>query len=331
MVVVAMVLCGLVSLPSGKPDHRNGAEDLRCYLSIVERIRSGEGYYQAAYRELTSRGYPTGSTFNWRPPLLGWVFGQLPDLRFARAAAILLSLLTVWLWIGLSSREVSFGKVATGSFLLLGMPIYSFLPDIYLSHEYWAGALITLSIFSYAKKWRWLAVTAGLLALLIRELAFPFVAAMALLSVCERKFKESLIWAAGILAFFAMMAIHSVHIKEITALDNAYRYRDWLAFGGWTFILNTSRMHPYLFLLPSWLTAALVPMALLGLSGWKGPFGTRIGVTVGIYICLFLFIGQPFNRYWGVLYANLLLLGFLNLPEVSSNLYRSAVKPIKSG
>jgi hypothetical protein len=70
--VVGLIFLGLVSSASDIPNNSGEGEDLRCYRSIVDRIRSGEGYYKAAYSELLSRGYPTGSVFNWRTPLLGW-------------------------------------------------------------------------------------------------------------------------------------------------------------------------------------------------------------------------------------------------------------------
>ena len=329
VMVVGLIIFGLGSLTSDNPDKSGAGEDLRCYRSIVDRIRSGEGYYQAAYSELVSRGYPTGSIFNWRPPLLGWTFGHLPDLRIALAAAIFLSLFTLWLWVSVSSKELSFGKVAAGSLLLLGAPIYSFSPDIYLSHEFWAGALITLSIFSYAKGWRCIALMAGTLSLLTRELALPFVAVMSASSIHDRKYGEAFMWAAGITIFFIMMLLHSYSLKEFAQPDNIYAFEHWVTLGGWTFVLETTRMHPYLFLLPVWLTAVLVPLTLLGLSGWRGPLGSRIGLTVGIYIFIFLFVGQEFNRYWGVVYVNLLPLGLLFTLTVAINLYDSIINQVK--
>ena len=218
--VVGLILLGLVSFTSNDPDKGGRGEDLHCYRSIVDRIRSGEGYYQATYSELSARGYPTGSIFNWRPPLLGWTFGHLPDLRFAQATAIILSLFTIWLWVSISSKELSFRRVAAGALLLLGAPIYSFLPDIYLAHEFWAGSLITLSIFSYAKGWRCLALTAGILSLLTRELALPFVAVMSAFSIHERKYGEAFVWAAGIAIFFIMMLLHSFSLKEFAQPAN---------------------------------------------------------------------------------------------------------------
>jgi hypothetical protein len=120
-----------------------------------------------------------------------------------------------------------------------------------------------------------------------------------------------------------MMAIHSAFVKEVVPPDIIYSYTEWITLGGWPFVLRTASMHPYLFLLPAWVTAILVPLLLLGLSGWKGPLGSRIGLTVGIYIFLFLFVGQEFNRYWGVLYANLMLPGLLYFLAAGSDLSRS--------
>jgi hypothetical protein len=326
--VVGLIFLGLVSFTSDNPDKGGRGEDLRCYRSIVDRIRSGEGYYQATYSELSTRGYPTGSIFNWRPPLLGWTFGHLPDLRFAQAAAIFLTSFTIWLWVSISSKELSFRSVTAGALLLLGAPIYSFLPDIYLAHEFWAGSLITLSILSYAKGWRCLALTAGILSLLTRELALPFVAVMSAFSIHERKYGEAFMWAAGIAVFFIMMLLHSFSLKEFAQPGNIYAFKHWVTLGGWTYVLETTRMHPYLFLLPAWLTAVLAPLTLLGLSGWRGPLGSRIGLTVGIYILIFLFVGQEFNRYWGVIYVNLLPLGILFTPEAIHQIFRRAFTSI---
>jgi hypothetical protein len=324
--VAALILFGLYVFSADVPKIKKSGEDLRCYRCIIERVRTGEGYYQAAHSELTSRGYPTGSIFNWRPPLLGWAFGHLPDLRIAKTAAMFLSLFTIWLWVKLAGRELSFRKVASSSLLLLGAPIYSFLPDIYLAHEFWAGILISFSILTYVKGWRWLAYIAGILALLIRELSLPFIAIMLVLSLYDRKYRETFIWASGVAAFFVMMVIHFLHIKELAQPDNIFTFENWLTLGGWRFVLETASMHPYLFLMPAWFTAVLVPLTILGLSGWSGPLGTRIGMTVGIYVLLFLFIGQDFNRYWGVMYVNTFLLGVLYAPGAIYQLFRRVFK-----
>ena len=56
-------------------------EDLKCYRGIIYRIQQGEGYYQAAHAELSSRGYPTKSVFNWRLPFLGWLLWYISNRK----------------------------------------------------------------------------------------------------------------------------------------------------------------------------------------------------------------------------------------------------------
>jgi hypothetical protein len=172
------------------------------------------------------------------------------------------------------------------------------------------------------KGWRWIAFAAGILSLLIRELALPFILVMLMLSLHERKYKEAFIWTSGIALFIFMMVIHASHIKDYVQPDNVYAFTQWITLGGWKFVLETSSMHPYLFLAPDWFIAVVVPFTLLGLLGWKGPLVSRIGLTIGIYVLIFLFIGQHFNRYWGVLYVNLLPLGMLYMPEVIDELFK---------
>src|SRR5204863_6881445 len=49
------------------------------YNAEIQRMRSGEGYYEAAAAELRARGYPTASVFNWRTPLPMWLIAKLPE------------------------------------------------------------------------------------------------------------------------------------------------------------------------------------------------------------------------------------------------------------
>jgi hypothetical protein len=98
----------------------------------------------------------------------------------------------------------------------------------------------------------------------------------------------------------------------------------WVVFGGWPFVLSTARTHPYLFLAPSWVTAIVLPLAILGLSGWRGELGSRIALTVCIYIVAFLIVGLPYNQYWGFMYNFLLLLGLLSTGRSLRDLWQAA-------
>ena len=128
-----------------------GGEDLRCYYAIVERIHAGEGYYQATQKELQSRGYTTSSVFNWRMPFLAMLLGQLPTIELARLIAMLLSLLSLWLWIDVAMNRMSILRVAAGVIPIAGFTIYGFLGIIFFMHEYWAGLLISISL-SFLRK-----------------------------------------------------------------------------------------------------------------------------------------------------------------------------------
>ena len=176
-------------------------EDLKCYRGIIYRIQQGEGYYQAAHAELSSRGYPTKSVFNWRLPFLGWLLGHIPDARMSRAIPMLLSLFALWLWITLKIREWPIYKVAAGTILAAGFPIYTLLDDIYIIHELWAGILIFISLAAHGRGWKTISCVSGILAFFIRELALPFAAIMTVSSLVERRKQEALAWGMGIIAF----------------------------------------------------------------------------------------------------------------------------------
>lgn len=314
---------------SSNPEASGGGEDLNCYRRIVERVHGGQGYYEAAHQEL-SRLYPIQSVFNWRLPYLAWGMGWLPDLFWAQGLGILLSLGSIGLWLDLSRAFLPFSAAAAGAILLLGLPIYSFSQDLYLAHEFWAGTLITVSVLTHARGWRWASLGAALLALMIRELALLYVVVMLFLSIRDKKYRESAQWLVIIALFAGMMMIHAIHVQDYVG-GSVGSIQSWITFGGWKFVLETCSMHPYLFLLPAWLTAVLVPLAMIGLLGWTDTLGTRIGFTVLFYMITFLFIGQSFNRYWGVMYVNLLPLGLLFAPLGIRDLIRSALKQPERG
>ena len=324
--VILVIAYGLISSQpasvSGDNENTKG-EDLRNYRRIVERIHAGEGYYEAAGNELRSRGYPTRSVFNWRLPLLAWLMGHLPSIIVGKALAIILTLITMLIWISILQEELSFGQITGGSLLLLGPVILSLLPDVFLAHEFWAGAFITLSLVAYARGWRILSVGSGLMALFLRELTLPFIGVMLVLSYRERHRCETLAWIWGVVSFGIIVLFHWAKVSSLVT-DGNVSAGGWIAFGGWPFVLSTAQMHPYLILTPQWVTALLLPLFLVGLTGWRGPLGLRFALTVGAYILFYFFIGKPFNQYWGLMYTNILPLGLLYAPSSFRDLWRSA-------
>jgi hypothetical protein len=307
---------GLISYQSiveTDPTIKKG-EDLRCYRQIVERIHGGEEYYEAAGSELRSRGYPTRSVFNWRLPTLAWLLGHLPNLNAGKVLAITLAFTTLIVWVGALKKEGSFAQILVGTFFLLGPAIYGLLPEVFLAHEFWAGTCITLSLVAYARGWRIVAIAFGLFALFLRELTLPFICIMLVASYLEGRRLETLVWLIGIVVFVIILAVHSATVSSLIQEGDLAQKEGWIVFGGWSFVLRTAHMHPYLYIAPPWATAVLLPFILLGLAGWRGLFGSRVALTAGLYILSFCFVGKPFNQYWGMMYANFMLLGLMMVP-----------------
>lgn len=296
-------------------------EDLRCYYSIVERIHSGEGYYHAAREELQTRGYTTSSVFNWRMPFLATLLGKLPSVEVARIIAVLLSLLSLWLWIDVAMKKMSVLRIAAGAIPLVGSTIYCFLGIIFVMHELWAGILISISLFAYGKGWRTFSLISGISSVFIRELSLLFVAIMFFLSFVERKRGEAMAWLAGILAFFTVLTFHAMQVDEFTKGSGNLDLGQWLAFGGWNFVMATIQIQPFLLISPSWCTAIVAPLALVGFLGWRGSMEKRIGLIITAYVLLFLFVGRNNNAYWGLMYCNMVPLGLLYTNEVLSRAF----------
>ena len=68
-------------------------------------IHQGESYYEAAADELTSRGYPTRSVFNWRTPLPMWLLGMLPAFEIGKAIIGFLAVAVILLAFEALARE----------------------------------------------------------------------------------------------------------------------------------------------------------------------------------------------------------------------------------
>jgi hypothetical protein len=297
----------------------NGS-DLHLYRRIVECVHAGEDYYEAAGREMRAVGYPTGSIFNWRPPLYAWLIGALPSPTWAQAILTILAGLVILLAGRAMQREGGIGRVAAGIFPLIGALGWCIDGDAFLSQELWAGILICLSICAYASD-RWhIGLAVGLLALFFRELALPYCLIALFLSWRQQRRQEIAGWLIGLGLYCLYMVLHIVAVVA-QILPGDRLHASWIQFGGAAFLLATCRMNAYLFKLPLWASALYLPLALLGLAGWRGWVGSRFALTAGAYVAAFAVVGQPFNDYWGLLMAPLLACGCAAAPEALRDLF----------
>ena len=318
-----VVLAGVVALigwglAAGAPVPARGAtavagdDDIAMYARIVARVHAGEGYYAATHDELSRGGYPLRPMFNWRPPLYAWLFGALPSPRAGQALLVALALFAA---LGGYAAARPWGVAPAAAVALLHAGLFSAAGAAYLSTELWAGVLLALSLAAYARGWRGLGLAAALLALFFRELALVYVLACV---VSARDRRERLAWAIGLGAWAAWFALHAARVAPYLA-GVAAPPRSWIAFGGLRFLLVTCRANALAFAAPSWLVAALLPLALAGAAALDGELARARLAALG-YVLVFCVVGRPFDFYWGLVWLPLAHFGLARAPGALADL-----------
>ena len=323
--LVAILVFGLVAAgyhpPKAAPSKSSG--DLATYVRIVSDMRQGQGYYNAAHTELVDGHYGTRSVFNWRLPLLFWIAAALPsqaDVDALLQALALVTLAVACLWL---RQTTSFVITLLAAVTLAGNLCTCFDGNIFLFSDITAGTLILLSVALYGLRVPVLGFAVALFALFCRELVAPYVVLCAVMAWRERRWWEVSGWVVGVVAFAAYFAWHYFEVHaHIGPHDVAYS-DSWFAFGGLNFILGTATFNGIMVTQPFRLTALVLPVGLLGLLAWRNDGSARAGLTVAVYLALFLFVGKHFDDYWGALYTPILMIGIAFAPLALVDLIRA--------
>lgn len=325
LVVVVWLLAGaLLTAPppprtAGGPSDKGG--DVELYKVVVAGVRAGQGYYDVVGAELRSRSYPVRPAFNWRQPTYAWLLGRLPSPLVGNALLALLAIAVVvgaHRWVRASDLRA---RALLATVLMTVTMAGALVPDFVFLQESWAGFLIVLSVCLYALDRRAAAVAAGLAALAFRELALlPCVVAL-VLALHRRRWPEVGAWIAGLGLYAALMSRHFAEVSRHTRPDDLVR--SWVALGGSAFLLETAKWNTLLVALPGWAVALVLPLALLGLAGWRDAGAGRAALIVFGYLAVFSVVGHAFNAYWGAIYAPLLSFGFLAAPASVRDLWRA--------
>jgi hypothetical protein len=322
-VIVSFVAISLSPLAGGFATNKPmGPGDVHLYVAEIQRIANGETYYQAASEELHARGYPTLSIFNWRTPLPMWLIGKLPNETMGRLLIGALAVLLLALSMAVIVREGSTVRALICGLLMSGALLPGWLEQIYVMPEVWAGILITLSICAYGLHRSGWGIAFGLSAVVVRELAAPYCVICLAIALKDRRWRELLGWSVGLAAYLVFYAWHAHHVLSLMEAGDHAHPNGWLQFGGAPFVIAVSQMNAYLLLLPQWVSAIYLPLAMLGFAGWNTTTGVRAGLTACAFVILFAFIGQPFNQYWGSMIAPLLALGAAQAPLAIADLVR---------
>ncbi len=304
-----------------------GPGDIALYRAEAERIRDGESYYQAAKAELTVRGYPTRSILNWRTPLPVWLVGALPA-GYAQALIVALAALALCFAAHAVAKAFGLWRALATLFLLTGALFPVILDGPYLMSEVWCGVLVALSIACFAIERRAAGLMFALGALFIRELAAPYCLVCVLFALRERKWSELRVWLAGAISY---AAFYTWHLTEVLPLiDSAARSHSsgWVQLGGAAFMISLVQMNVYLLLLPQWVSALYLALALLGFASMERGWGSQAAWTACLYTIAFGVVGQPFNQYWGAAIAPLFCFGAAQGIAALADLFRAARLPL---
>src|SRR4051812_42528833 len=134
----------------------SGLTDGHLYYRIIDRVRAGENYYEAAIDEMRARGYALRPFFNVRMPTLAVVLAQLPEQFSHRYALWSLIFLTAAAWLHrLRSEGASRLQIIAGGILIMsGLTFHAALAAASLHHEVWSSCFLALSLALY-KPERW--------------------------------------------------------------------------------------------------------------------------------------------------------------------------------
>jgi hypothetical protein len=300
--------------------------DRELFTAVVDGMRTGRSYYEVYGAESRTRGYPTRSVFNWRTPLL------LPSVALLtpRVGFLVLMALAFALLVqahSLLRRELLWVLTLAPAALIALVP-----GEVYFT-ESWAGLCLGLSAVAYARRRETAGASWALLALFIRELAAPYCVFAALLALYRRRWREVGVWIGGAMLYALYFGAHVWQASRHVLPGDPAHNHSWLYGGGLPFVFQLWQRNVALIAAPAPMFALVVALAVA--AWWAPKMPVHVRATVLIYSGLFLFIGQPFNTYWGELIAPLVALWLAYIPAGLSILWKNAQvpkldKPIRS-
>lgn len=298
-----------------------GEGDVALYHAVVQRMRGGEGYYDALAAELPARGYPTAKLLNWRTPGPMWLTARLPA-GGGKAVLCSLAFFAICAAFAATRRDAGPAAALTTAVLLTGPFLFCILGELYITPVLWAGVLITLSLGLFGVGRPGWGVASGVAAVFFRDLAGPYCAGSLLYALCHRRWKEAAGWAAGIAIYFAYFAYHASMVAAHRPEDAVAHAGGWIQFGGAALVISFAQMNAHLTAAPQWAAALFLVAALVGCLGRQSDWAARSSAAFLMYLTLFGFVGFDFNQYWGAMWTPLVCLCAARAPQVMLDLVR---------
>jgi hypothetical protein len=306
-----------VSTATGIPN-----ADLFLYEAIVAKVRAGGDYYAVAAHELRTRDFPLRPFITFRLPTLAWMQAGLGlPATWALFAGLALATVAAW-WVRLKGAFAADSRRVTGAMLIAAGLVIAKSPGLIFLHELWSGLLLALSLALWRPgKWQ-LSLIVALAALLIRELALPFVLLTGAFALWHRRWGEAAAWGAAVGLFISILVWHYWQVLPVT-LPTDPASPGWLSIGGWPTMMRAFRLTSALRVFPAPLGSVAVVLCFFGWLSWKSDTGWLGAMAMLGYGLFFALLSRPNNFYWGLMLAPLLMLGLAFLPQAFADLLRS--------
>ncbi|MEG3165075.1 hypothetical protein U1701_10750 [Sphingomonas sp. PB2P19] len=286
-----------------------GQTDTGFYAGIVDGVRHGGNYYAVTADTLRGADYPLRPMLAFAMPTLAVVEGSLPPILVRILLyALVLAVAAAW---HARLKAALVGPVARGiATALLVLTLLPLLrPSLIAVPETWAGLFVALSL-AVRRHGAWLdAVAFGLAAALLRETAVLYLLLMAVFALGEGARREAIGWAAAILVFVVAFGAHAHAVAEVVrSLDSA---ADPITAGGIGLFIRTAAGATILTLVPLWLAAPMVGLALFGWAMWRDATGLRVLALFVLMAAVIGVFGREDTPHWALMIAPLLLPGLV--------------------
>jgi len=300
---LALIACA--ALPAQAEPAKPVQRDQELYRTVIERVRAGEGFYPATIAAQRERSYPVKPALAVRPPTLAYAMASLPSTATRTAALIaLLFAALIALRQTLSDRPPA-EALAMVVLALAGLFGTLFPDNVYL-HEQWSGLLVLLALCAHRKPW--LMVLLALAAVLVRETALAWLAAIVLVALWKRDWKlagmalGAIALAGGLWLLHAHFAAAEVHPGDLTSPG-------WVSYQGVPLVVDALRRNLVLTALPGWLILGVVAASLAAMLRWGGDLERIAAIGSAGFLAALTIFGRPDNGYWGFMAAPFVLLG----------------------
>jgi hypothetical protein len=298
--------------------------DEALYATIADKVTHGEPYYQAAISTQRQSSYAVRPFLTVRTPALAEFFAIAGGSTPAKIVFYVLMLVAAVAMIRRLDIEAGYRPVFALAVAAVVFPVFAMRSgNLYFWHESWAGLLLVLGL-ALRQRARWVpSLVCILTAALIRELAAPMLAVMAVAAWVEGERREAAAWGTAMAVFAVALGVHAATVMAMTNSGDMTS-PGWTAFGGWGFVIAVARNCTGFAELPSGVVPVVVPLALLGWAGWQSATGLRGALYVSGMVAAFTLFGRPDNLYWGVMMMVLLPLGLAFAPVALVDLIRAA-------